>query len=124
MSIALRRLSYAVQLNTPKHRRDCGVFHGTIPEERHAVLRHRTATLDRERNEAFAKWREGLGACNGGEKIKVSPAFFGGTFLIQMQSDSGANPDGWANEQPLKKQGAADANTDPHFSCGFVLRTQ
>jgi hypothetical protein len=28
-----------------------------------------------------------------------------------MQSDNGANPDGWANEQPLKKQGAADANT-------------
>ncbi len=26
-----------------------------------------------------------------------------------MQSDNGANPDGWANEQPLKKQGAADA---------------
>jgi hypothetical protein len=24
-------------------------------------------------------------------------------FLIQMQSDSGANPDGWAKEQPLKK---------------------
>jgi len=39
-----------------------------------------------------------------------------------MQSDNGANPDGWAKEQPLKKQGATDANTDPHFSCGFVLR--
>lgn len=34
--------------NTPKHRRDCAVFHGTIPKERHAVLRPRTDTTDRE----------------------------------------------------------------------------
>ena len=32
--------------------------------------------------------------------------------------------DGWAKEQPLKKQVAVDANTDPAFSAGFVLRTK
>jgi hypothetical protein len=49
-------------------------------------LRSLTATLDRERNEAFAKWRVGTGACNGNRKseasaeqiYKISPAFSAG----------------------------------------------
>lgn len=28
-----------------------------------------------------------------------------------QEDGSGANPDGWAKEQPLKQRGAADANT-------------
>ncbi len=39
--------------------------------ERVAVLRSLTATLDRERNEAFAKWREGTGACNGNRRSEA-----------------------------------------------------
>jgi hypothetical protein len=46
-------------------------------------------------------------ACNGGEKIKVN-RLFQAVFLDLGQSDNGANPDGWAKEQPLKTLRAAD----------------
>ncbi len=47
MSIALRRLSYAVQL-TPRSTAGIVEFSRNNTEERHAVLRPRTATADRE----------------------------------------------------------------------------
>ena len=46
-------------------------------------------------------------AWNGGEKIKVN-SLFQAVFLDLGQSDNGANPDGWAKEQPLKTLRAAD----------------
>lgn len=65
------------------------------------MLRPRTATTDRE---ALFSGLKGCERVTAGKKYKSATAF-----LIPMQSDNGANPDGWANEQPLKKQGAADA---------------
>ena len=71
MSIALRRLSYAVIL-TPQVKQKKRCLQGAFFAERVAVLRSLTATLDRERNEAFAKWREGIGACNGNRRSEAS----------------------------------------------------
>ena len=49
-----------------------GVFTEYFFEERsRRCCGNRTATLDRERSEAFAKWREGLAACNGNRKSEA-----------------------------------------------------
>jgi hypothetical protein len=104
--------------NTPKHRRKKWSFYGIFFEERHAVLRQSNSHARPRTERSFCEVERRASSVKRRGKNKSQPL----AFLIQMQSDSGANPDGWAKEQPLKKQGATDANTDPHFSCGFVLR--
>ena len=59
-----------------------------------------------ERSDSESESR-GCERVTAGKELKAT-AFFQAVFLDLGQSDNGANPDGWAKEQPLKTLRAAD----------------